>query len=202
MITGVDPRHGEGTNIDLLRALLINQSDLSVSTNVTAAELDGSLWWPSRFLTCRRRSAPRLAFSNAIDQSGWHAGVRAISPPRQDVGWVQPQWTRLRRGASSRLPPGVTLSNLLDESKPRSVVLADALKRAGIVDWAGRGIPDIFASLLRAGRAAPDYSRTTDRSVTVATQTSNSDLVDGFVKATRHVTTNPVCAPSAARSMT
>jgi ATP-dependent DNA helicase RecG len=74
------------------------------------------------------------------------------------------------------LPPGVTLSNLLDESKPRSVVLADAFKRAGIVDRAGRGIPDMFASLLRAGRDAPDYSRTTDRSVTVATQTSNSDL--------------------------
>jgi ATP-dependent DNA helicase RecG len=74
------------------------------------------------------------------------------------------------------LPPGVTLTNLLEESKPRSVVLADAFKRAGIVDRAGRGIPDMFTSLLRVGRDAPDYSRTTDRSVTVATQTSNSDL--------------------------
>lgn len=74
------------------------------------------------------------------------------------------------------LPRGVTLENLMDQSRPRSVVLAEAFKRAGLVDRAGRGIPQMFGSLLRAGRGQPDYSHTTDASVTVQVPTSDADL--------------------------
>ncbi|MFZ1409934.1 MAG: RNA-binding domain-containing protein [Micropruina sp.] len=74
------------------------------------------------------------------------------------------------------LPAGVTLENLLDQSRPRSVVLAEAFKRAGLVDRAGRGIPQMFGSLLRGGRGEPDYSHTTDASVTVRIPTSDADL--------------------------
>lgn len=74
------------------------------------------------------------------------------------------------------LPAGVTLDNLLEQSRPRSVVLADAFKRAGIVDRTGRGVPQMFDSLLRTGRGEPDYSRTTEATVTVATSTSEADL--------------------------
>lgn len=342
-ITGVGPRHGDGTNIDLLRALIINQTDPSVSTNVTPAELDGQLVVaievpdmptpvgtkagvfkrrstradgtsecvpyrphemmsagfslsgrdyaevPARGVTIddldstefdrlRRLSstgrgdailaeasnieicrALRVARSDTRademtigavllfgtpDVMGRHAptaeclfqiisdgkiatnevlrepllkaaedlfrlvdrdnseeevvvGLHRVGVPRiprvtmreaianalvhRDYAELGPVTVRLTDEefivqSPGGLPPGVTLSNLLDESKPRSVVLADAFKRAGIVDRAGRGIPDMFTSLLRAGRDAPDYSRTTDRSVTVATQTSNSDL--------------------------
>lgn len=58
------------------------------------------------------------------------------------------------------LPPGVTLGNLLDQSRPRSVVLAEAFKRAGLVDRAGRGVRQMFGSLLRGGRGEPDYTHT------------------------------------------
>ncbi|MGJ9422395.1 RNA-binding domain-containing protein [Aeromicrobium sp. CF3.5] len=73
-------------------------------------------------------------------------------------------------------PPGITLDNLLDDSRPRSVILSEAFKRAGIVDRAGRGIAEIFQSQLRAGRGEPDYSTSNDRMVIVVVPTADADL--------------------------
>ncbi|NLH69347.1 MAG: AAA family ATPase [Brooklawnia sp.] len=73
-------------------------------------------------------------------------------------------------------PPGVSLDNLIVESRPRSPLIADAFKRSGLVDRAGRGVPEMYLSLLRAGRGGPDYSRSNDRSVTVSIPTGGADL--------------------------
>ncbi|RFA17477.1 hypothetical protein B7R22_00260 [Subtercola boreus] len=73
-------------------------------------------------------------------------------------------------------PAGITLDNLLEDSRPRSPIIADAFKRAGIVDRAGRGVREIFDQLLRAGRGEPDYSRSTTSSVVVSVPTSGSDV--------------------------
>ncbi len=74
------------------------------------------------------------------------------------------------------LVPGVTIDNILEQSRPRSVVLADAFKRAGLVDRKGKGVNDMFASQLRAGRDAPDYSRSTARSVSLLIPIGRADL--------------------------
>lgn len=74
------------------------------------------------------------------------------------------------------LPRGVTLDTLLSASTPRSPALADAFKRAGLVDRAGRGIQVMYRILLSAGRAAPDYSATTDETVSVEVPVSGSNL--------------------------
>jgi len=74
------------------------------------------------------------------------------------------------------LVPGVTIENILEQSRPRSVVLADAFKRAGLVDRKGKGVNDMFASQLRAGRDAPDYSRSTARSVSLLIPIGRADL--------------------------
>lgn len=73
-------------------------------------------------------------------------------------------------------PDGITLENLLDDSRPRSPIIADAFKRAGIVDRAGRGVREIYDQLLRSGRGEPDYSRSTASSVVVSVPTSDTDL--------------------------
>ncbi|WP_087007810.1 RNA-binding domain-containing protein [Gulosibacter sp. 10] len=73
-------------------------------------------------------------------------------------------------------PEGITLQNLLEESRPRSPILAEAFKRAGIVDRAGRGVPAMYDQLLRAGRSEPDYSRSTYNSVSVSVPSSESDI--------------------------
>lgn len=41
---------------------------------------------------------------------------------------------QLRVASPGGFPPGITFKSFLEESKPRSVVLADAFKRAGLVD--------------------------------------------------------------------
>lgn len=74
------------------------------------------------------------------------------------------------------LPPGVTISTILTESRPRSPILAEAFRRAGLVERRGKGVNEMFESQLRAGRDAPDYSRTTSSSVTVAVPLGTVDL--------------------------
>lgn len=74
------------------------------------------------------------------------------------------------------LPPGVTIDNILDQSRPRSPILADAFQRAGIVDRKGKGVNEMFESQLRAGRDAPDYSGTSSSMVTVSIPLGTSDL--------------------------
>lgn len=74
------------------------------------------------------------------------------------------------------LPPGVTIHNILDESRPRSPILADAFKRAGLVERKGKGVNEMFEQQLRAGRDAPSYSRSTTNSVLVAVPLGTADL--------------------------
>ena len=73
-------------------------------------------------------------------------------------------------------PPGVTVDNILDQSRPRSPILADAFQRAGIVDRKGKGVNEMFESQLRAGREAPDYSGSTWSMVTVSIPLGAADL--------------------------
>jgi ATP-dependent DNA helicase RecG len=73
-------------------------------------------------------------------------------------------------------PPGVTIDNILDQSRPRSPILADAFQRAGIVDRKGKGVNEMFESQLRAGRDAPDYTGSTSSIVTVTIPLGTSDL--------------------------
>ncbi len=73
-------------------------------------------------------------------------------------------------------PPGVTLSNILDQSRPRSPILANAFKRAGLVERRGKGVNDMFEQQLRAGRDTPDYSRSTGDSVVVTVPLGSADL--------------------------
>ncbi|MFD6860526.1 RNA-binding domain-containing protein [Rhodococcus sp. NPDC060090] len=73
-------------------------------------------------------------------------------------------------------PPGVRLDNLLTTSRPRSPVLADAFRRAGLVERSGRGIDKIYSSLLKIGRDAPDYSRSSSFSVEAVIPLGHADL--------------------------
>jgi len=75
------------------------------------------------------------------------------------------------------LVDGVTLSNLLTiEPHPRNPQLADAMKRIGVVERSGRGVDKIFRGLLKFGRPAPDYSRTSREDVVLRLPTDPADL--------------------------
>lgn len=71
---------------------------------------------------------------------------------------------------------GVTLNNLLTtEPRPRNPVLADAMKRIGVVERSGRGVDKIYRGMLRFGRPEPDYSNTDDHSVILKLATVDAD---------------------------
>jgi ATP-dependent DNA helicase RecG len=76
-------------------------------------------------------------------------------------------------------PPGITVENVLDQSRPRSPLLADAFRRAGLVERRGKGVNEMFEAQLRAGRDVPDYGATNldAVSVTIPLGTSDLDLV-------------------------
>lgn len=95
-----------------------------------------------------------------------------------EVGPVSVQLTddRFRVRSPGGFPAGITIQNFLDDSKPRSPILAEAFKRAGIVDRAGRGIREMYVQLLRTGRGVPDYSATNTNAVIVQISTSDADL--------------------------
>lgn len=74
------------------------------------------------------------------------------------------------------LVEGVTLANLLTtEPRPRNPLLADAMKRIGIVERSGRGVDKIYRGMLRFGRPEPDYSRTDSQGVVLQLATSAAD---------------------------
>ena len=71
----------------------------------------------------------------------------------------------------------MTLDNLLVVApRPRNPLLADAIKRIGLAERTGRGIDLIYQGLLRYGRPAPDYSRTTALTVTVLLSGAAADM--------------------------
>lgn len=98
------------------------------------------------------------------------------------LGAVHLQWREdsLEVSSPGSFPEGVRLDNLLVvPPTPRNPLLADAFKRAGVVERTGRGIDRIFEEQLRNGRPVPDYSRSTGAHVVVVLPggTANLDFV-------------------------
>jgi len=72
---------------------------------------------------------------------------------------------------------GVRPDNLLvTEPRPRNPRLADAFKRAGLVERTGRGVETIYRGQLRNGRQPPDYTLSTAASVSVILPSGPADL--------------------------
>ena len=85
------------------------------------------------------------------------------------------------------LPEGVTTRNLLTTPpRPRNPALADAFKRAGLVERTGRGVKRAFASQLALGRPPPDYGRSTASSVIARVRSGPADKeLAGFIAEAR-----------------
>jgi ATP-dependent DNA helicase RecG len=72
---------------------------------------------------------------------------------------------------------GITVDNLLTaEPHGRNPLLADALKRIGLAEKTGRGIDRIFEGSLIYGRLLPDYSASTQVTVSLFIPRSSPDM--------------------------
>jgi len=79
---------------------------------------------------------------------------------------VQLHEDRIEISNPGGFPESVSLDNLLvTPPRPRNPSLADAFKRAGIVERTARGIDTIFFEQLRNGRSAPSYERSSETKV-------------------------------------
>jgi ATP-dependent DNA helicase RecG len=97
----------------------------------------------------------------------------------QRLGAVHFQWhaDRIEISNPGGLPEGVRLDNLLVTApRPRNPLLADAFKRAGIVERTARGIDTIFYEQLRNGRPAPSYARSDATGVVVSIPGGEANL--------------------------
>ena len=95
------------------------------------------------------------------------------------LGAIHVQWhgDKVRISSPGGFPEGVQLSNLLVTApKPRNPLLAEAFKRAGLVERTSRGIDTIFEQVLRAGRPAPSYDCTTAVDVVLDIPEGRADL--------------------------
>jgi ATP-dependent DNA helicase RecG len=101
------------------------------------------------------------------------------------LGAVHVQWTDegLVFASPGGLPEGVRVDNLLTTPPhPRNPSLADAFKRAGIVERTGRGVDTIYYGQLRYGRPLPRFTVTsTSVSVTLPGSAANLDFVRWLV---------------------
>ncbi len=95
------------------------------------------------------------------------------------LGAVHVQWheDRIEISNPGGFPEGIRLDNLLvAPPRPRNRQLADAFKRAGVVERTGRGIDIIFEEQLRNGRPAPSYERSTPESVVLVLPGGKANL--------------------------
>ncbi len=63
------------------------------------------------------------------------------------------------------LPEGVTIENIMDETRPRNKFLADILFKCELVEEFGTGVNLMFRNQVSLGMNPPNYSKTTDSSV-------------------------------------
>ena len=97
----------------------------------------------------------------------------------QRIGAVHFQWhpERIEISNPGGFPEGVRLDNLLVTApRPRNPLLADACKRAGIVERTARGIDTIFYEQLRNGRLAPSYARSDTVTVVIVIPGGEANL--------------------------
>lgn len=170
--------NAESTFVEL-DGLKVIGSDMSMSPVLRSAEqlfaavqarnAETEIQWGLHRLAVER--IPQVALREAVANAIVHRDYA-----ERGVTRVQLDHHLLTVESAGGFPPGVTRDNLLTTSRPRSRTLADAFKRAGIVERSGRGVGLMFDALLRTGRTEPDYSRSTDRSVTVSFDVSAADL--------------------------
>ncbi len=95
------------------------------------------------------------------------------------LGAVHVQWhdDRIEISNPGGFPEGVRLDNLLvTQPRPRNPLLADAFKRAGVVERTARGIDTIFFEQLRNGRPAPSYARSNETGVVLVLPGGEANL--------------------------
>ena len=162
-LDGLEVRTSEVAALPLLRAML-EFSDRVMARN-PEDEVDVELQRIA--LPAFSRVAVRELIANALVHRDYSAKAPTLVEVAKDA---------LTISNPGGFPLGVTTATLLTAPpQPRNPALADAFKRAGLVDRTSRGINRVFESQLALGRPVPDYARSTPNSVTVRVLSGSLD---------------------------
>ena len=162
-VDGLEVRTSEMAALPLLRAML-EFSDRVMARN-SEDEIDVELQRIA--LPAFSRVAVRELVANALVHRDYTAKAPTLVEVASDA---------LTISNPGGFPLGVTTATLLTAPpQPRNPALADAFKRAGLVDRTSRGINRVFESQLALGRPVPDYARSTPNSVTVRVLSGSLD---------------------------
>lgn len=95
-----------------------------------------------------------------------------------ELGPIQIKLTSdvFRVSSPGGFPGGLSVNSILDETRPRSPLLAEAFKRTGLAERTGRGVARIYESLLRSGRPVPSYSDGGQRHVVLTARFGEADF--------------------------
>lgn len=74
------------------------------------------------------------------------------------------------------LPEGITLDNIIDESRPRNKLIADVLFKCGFVEQFGNGVNLMFKNQLSLGKKPPNYDKSQESHVTLEINGSIEDI--------------------------
>ena len=160
---GLEVRTSETSALPLLRAMF-ELSDRVLARN-PEEEIEGGLQRIA--LPAFADTTVRELIANALVHRDYTARGRTLAEVANDA---------LTISNPGGLPEGVTTATLLTAPPhPRNPALADAFKRAGLVDRTSRGINRVFESQLSLGRPAPNYSRSTPNSVVVRVHSASLD---------------------------
>ena len=162
-LDGLEVRTGELGHVPLLRAMTEMYERVSARNPEEEIEI-GPLRVPlPRFAEVTVREL----IANALVHRDYSAaGATLVQISQEGLSISNP----------GGFPEGITTSNLLTTPpRSRNLALADAFKRAGLVERTGRGINRAFESQLALGRSAPDYTRSNARTVVVRVRSGPAD---------------------------
>lgn len=100
----------------------------------------------------------REALLNAVAHRDYRSGASIF---------VRQYANRLEIVSPGGFPPGITMTNILDQQNPRNRRLAEALARCGLIERSGQGINLIFESAVRHGKPLPSFTGTSDHQVSL-----------------------------------
>lgn len=76
-------------------------------------------------------------------------------------------------------PPGITLENVLSESRWRNRLLAEGFEKIGFAERSSQGLDDIFEKAIRDGKGLPDLSKSDSHTVhlSIPAQVKDKDFI-------------------------
>ncbi len=93
-----------------------------------------------------------------------------------ESSFVMQYSTRIVIKSPGGFPEGITIQNIIDESKPRNKLLADILFKCELVEQFGNGVNLMYKNQLSLGKNPPSYKNSTDKRVILELDGSIQDI--------------------------